>query len=162
MTITRLDHVAIAVRDPRPAVRLWGDLLGGRFVQGEPDWHGFGFVQMEWPNGSRLEFISPASDRDGFVLKFLEKHGEGMHHMTFFTDDIHAEVDRMRAEGHRVVGEDYSWDHWLEAFISPPSTHGVLVQLAQSDLSLAEQDEYWGKHSLARVLELAAEFTNQE
>src|SRR4030081_628633 len=99
--ITRLDHVAVAVRDPGPAARLWGDLLGGRFVQGDADWHGFGFLQFEWPNGSRVEIISPASDRDGFVLKFLEKRGEGLHHLTFVTDAIQAEVERFREQGYR-------------------------------------------------------------
>lgn len=159
--ITRLDHVAIAVRDPGPAAELWGGLLGGRFVQGDADWHGFGFIQFEYPNGSRLELISPASDRTGFVLKFLERHGEGMHHMTFITDDIRAEVKGFQERGYRVVDVDYSWPHWQEAFLHPRTAHGVLIQLAQSDLSLAEQDEYWGKQPLRRVLELAAGFAGQ-
>ena len=157
--ITRLDHVAVAVHDPEPAARLWGELLGGRFVQGEPDWHGFGFLQFEYPNGSRVEIISPASDRDGFILKFLEKRGEGLHHLTYITDDIHKEVERFRGSGYRVVDEDYSWEPWQEAFLHPRSAHGVLIQLAQSSLTLAEQDELWGKQPLGRVLELAAQFS---
>jgi methylmalonyl-CoA/ethylmalonyl-CoA epimerase len=157
--ITRLDHVAVAVRDPEPAARLWGELLGGRYVQGDPDWHGFGFLQFEYPNGSRIEIISPGSDRDGFVLKFLDKRGEGMHHMTYITDDIRADVETFRDRGFRVVDEDYSWPHWQEAFLHPRTAHGVLIQLAQSDLTLAEQDELWGKHSLGHVLELAAQLS---
>ena len=160
--IVRLDHVAVAVRDVRSAARLWGGLLGGRYVQGDPDWHGFGFLQFEWPNGSRIELISPASDRTGFVVKFLEKRGEGMHHMTFITDDLRAEVERFRAEGYRVVDEDYSWEPWQEAFLSPRGAHGVLIQLVQSNLSLEEQDRYWSEKSLDRVLELAAPFAEQE
>ncbi len=157
--ITRLDHVAIAVHDPASASQLWGAWLGGRYVQGDPDWHGFGFIQFEYPNGSRLEIISPGSDRDGFIIKFLEKRGEGMHHMTFITDDIKAEVEAFRDRGFRVVDEDYAWAHWQEAFLHPRTAHGVLIQLAQSDLSLAEQDELWRKQSLGRVLELAAQFS---
>ncbi len=154
--ITRLDHVAVAVRDPEPATELWGRLLGGRFVQGQADWHGFGFIQFEYPNGSRLEVISPGSDRDGFVLKFLERHGEGLHHVTFLTDDIRAEAGRLAEAGYRIVDEDYSWTHWQEAFLHPRTAHGVLVQLAQSDLSLEEQDALWGAEPLSRVLEVAA------
>jgi methylmalonyl-CoA epimerase len=157
--ITRLDHVAVAVHDPAPAARLWGELLGGRYVQGDPDWHGFGFLQFEYPNGSRIEIVSPASDRKGFVLKFLERRGEGMHHMTYITDDIQADVNVFRDQGFRVVDEDNSWPHWQEAFLHPRTAHGVLIQLAQSDLTLAEQDQFWGKQSLSRVLELAAQFS---
>ena len=160
--IFRLDHVAVAVRDPGPAASLWGGLLGGRFVQGDPDWHGFGFLQFEYPNCYRIEIISPASDRSGFVLKFLERRGEGMHHMTFITDDIRADVERFRGEGYQVIDEDYSWPHWQEAFLHPRTAHGVLIQLAQSDLTLAEQDEYWGGQPLERVLELAAQFADKE
>lgn len=157
--ITSLDHVAVAVREPGPAAALWGELLGGRFVQGDPDWHGFGFIQFEYPNGSRVEVLSPGSDRNGFVLKFLESRGEGMHHITFITDDLQADVKSFRERGYRVVDEDSSWAHWQEAFLHPRTTHGVLIQLAQSDLTQPEQDEYWGKHSLGRLLELAAQFS---
>lgn len=158
MSIVRLDHVAVAVRDPRSAARFFGGLLEGRFMQGLPDYHGFGFQQYMWPNGSRVEVISPGSDRTGFVLRFLEKRGEGMHHMTFITDDLRAEVERFRSEGFRVVDEDHSDPNWREAFISPSSAFGCLVQLAQSDLSLEEQDRKWGGIELERVLELAVQY----
>ena len=153
--ITRLDHVAVCVRDPASAARLWGELLGGRFVQGVPDWHGFTFVQFEYPNGSRLEIISPASDRTGFAATFLERRGEGLHHLTFITDALQSEVKRFRAAGYRVVDEDYSDPNWQDAFLSPLTAHGTIIQLAQSILSQAEQDARWGER-LERILEVAA------
>lgn len=156
--ITRLDHVAVCVRDPASAAGLWGELLGGRFVQGVPDWRGFTFVQFEYPNSSRLEIISPASDRTGFAATFLERRGEGLHHLTFITDALQSEVERFRAAGYRVVDEDYSDPGWMEAFVSPPTAHGVLIQLAQSNLTLEEQDARWGSEPLEKVLELAARF----
>lgn len=156
--ITRLDHVAVCVRDPGSASRLWGQLLGGRFVQGVPDWHGFTFIQFEYPNGSRLEIISPASDRSGFAATFLERRGEGLHHITFMTDALQSEVERFRTAGYRVVDEDYSDPGWMEAFLSPSPTHGVLIQLAQSNLTLEQQDVRWGGEPLQKVLELAARF----
>jgi hypothetical protein len=82
-----------------------------------------------------------------------------MHHMTYITDDIQADVNVFRDQGFRVVDEDNSWPHWQEAFLHPRTAHGVLIQLAQSDLTLAEQDQFWGKQSLSRVLELAAQFS---
>ena len=156
--ITRLDHVAVCVSDPRPAARLWGELLGGRLVQGVPDWRGFTFIQFEYPHGGRLEIISPASDRTGFAATFLQRRGEGLHHITFMTDALQEEVERMRAAGYRVVDEDYSDPSWMEAFLSPVTAHGVLVQLAQTSLSREEQDSRWGSEALDRVLELAARF----
>lgn len=157
MAILRLDHVAVAVADPAPAARLWGELLGGRYVQGVPDYNGFSFLQFEYPNGSRVEIISPASDPKGFVRKFLERRGEGLHHLTYVVDDLRAEVERFRVEGCRVVDEEYADPTWYEAFLSPRTAHGTLIQLVQSTLSQEEQDRLWGARPLARVLELAAE-----
>ena len=154
MAVNRLDHFAVAVRDPQPAAHLYGDLLGGRYVQGVSDWHGFGFIQFEYPNGSRLEVIFPGSDAEGFVPRFLAKHGEGMHHMTFVVDDLRAEVGRFQAAGHRVVDESYSDPHWQEAFVSPLTAHGTIIQLAQSDLDQAEQDLQWAER-LEHILEVA-------
>lgn len=155
MAVIRLDHLAVAFRDPAPAVQLYGELLGGRYVQGVADWHGFGFIQFEYPNGSRVEVVFPGSDRDGFLPRFLDRHGEGMHHMTYLVDDLRAEVERCRAAGQRVIGEDYSEPRWQEAFLSPLTAHGTIIQLAQSTLSQAEQDATWGER-LERVLEVAA------
>lgn len=154
MTILRLDHVGIAVRDLAPAMRLWGDLLGGEYRQGVPDHHGFAFLHLSWPGGGRLEFISPSSDGTGFLQRFLDGHGEGMHHMTFITDDLRAEVERFRAEGYRVVDEDYRDPHWQEAFLSPRGAHGCLIQLVESDLDQAGQDAEYRPMPLDRVLEM--------
>jgi methylmalonyl-CoA epimerase len=157
MAVTRLDHVAVAVHDPTPATHLYGDLLGGRYVQGVPDHKGFGFIQFEYPNGSRLEVIFPASDGDGFLPQFLRKRGEGLHHITYGVDDLAAEVERFRDQGYRVVDENYTDPRWQEAFLSPTTTGGVLIQLAQSSLPLSGQDERWRGNALERVLELAAQ-----
>ena len=91
----RLDHVGIAVWDLRPAVRLWSELLGGRYMQGAVDYAGFSFLQLEYAGGSRVELLTPASDREGFLVRFLRRRGEGVHHLTFVSDDLPAEVARL-------------------------------------------------------------------
>lgn len=139
----KLDHVAVAVRDLASAVHLWGDMLGGTYKQGLANFHGFSSVQLQYDNGSRVELISPSPEPDTFVRRFLEKRGEGMHHMTFIVSDLRTEVHRFKQAGFRIADEDYSDGHWMEAFISPPMAHGVLIQLAQSDLTQEEQDAYW-------------------
>lgn len=157
----RLDHVAIAVWDLRPAVRFWADVLGGRYVQGAPDYAGYAFLQLEYDAGSRVELLSPTSDRHGFLARFLEREGEGVHHLTFIAEDLQAECARLRSLGQRVMDEDYSDPHWMEAFISAPlGGRRLLVQLAQSDLDHAGQDRLHSEHSLESILRTAAELSS--
>lgn len=154
----RFDHVGIAVWELPPAVRLWSDLLGGRFRQGSADWAGFAFLQFEYAGGGRIELLSPASDSTGFLVRFLRRHGEGVHHLTFVSDDLRAEVERLRQAGVRIFDEDYSNPHWMEAFLRVDLAGGrLLVQLAESDLTPEEQDRLHGEQSLAGVLRAAAE-----
>ncbi len=132
-------------------------MMLGEYRQGHDDWSGFAFAQFAFPGGGRVELLAPGSDESGFVVKYLRRFGEGLHHVTFVVDDLHAHVVRLRAGEEHVFGESYSDLHWMEAFINLP-LHGarVLVQLAQSDLRPEEQDEAWGKKSLGAVLEMAA------
>lgn len=156
----RLDHVGIAVWDIEPATRLWGNVLGGQYRQGAADYQGFTFLQFQYEAGSRVELLSPASDRHGFLARFLEREGEGVHHVTFIADDLRAETARLRAAGQRVLDEDYSNPHWLEAFISARlGRRRLLIQIAESDLSLEDQDRMFGGHSLETVLRAAEEFS---
>jgi methylmalonyl-CoA/ethylmalonyl-CoA epimerase len=156
--ILYLDHVAVAVRDPRPAAKLWGEMLGGTLAQGMADWHGFGVIQFGYSRGGRVEIISPASDTGGFLPRYLDRHGEGLHHMTYIVDDLRREAKRFRTAGYRIVNEDYSDPIWMEAFISPGSASGVLIQLAQSSLDQEHQDLHWSGSSVNEVLELADQF----
>ena len=129
----------------------------GEFRQGDSAWNGFAFTQFAFPGGGRVEILAPGPDTTGFVVKFLRRYGEGMHHITFVVDDLQTEVVRLRGKGQQVFGEDYSDPHWMEAFSNVPLSGGrVLVQLAQSDLSAEEQDISWKRKPLGRVLEEAA------
>ena len=156
----RLDHVAFAVWDLAKASRFWSETLQGDYRQGDADWSGgFAFAQFSFRGGGRVELLAPGNDPGGFVVKFLERHGEGVHHLTFVVDDLRAEVERLRAAGQHVFGENYTNPHWMEAFVSPGLDGSrVLIQLAQSDLTIEEQDRDWRRHPLATVLEVAARF----
>ena len=141
--VRELDHTALAVRDLAIALRLYRDLLGGVPHQYEEQpRRGFRWLTLRYPSGSQLELIAPLGEH-GFLQSFLEKHGEGIHHLTFMVDDLQQAVAEARAAGLRVVDEDYSNPEWQEAFISPTSAHGTIVQLAQSSLSPAERDHAW-------------------
>src|SRR6266567_9285111 len=124
-----MDHIAFAVWDLSRATALWGDVMEGQYRQGDADWRGFAFAQFAFPGGGRVEILAPGSDTTGFVVKFLRRHGEGLHHVTFVVDDLHAEVVRLREKEQQVFGDDYSDPHWMEAFINLPLQGSrVLVQ----------------------------------
>jgi methylmalonyl-CoA/ethylmalonyl-CoA epimerase len=155
--ILRLDHVAFAVWDMPAAAGLWREALGGEYRQGGTKYRGFNFLQFAWPEGGRVEVLSPANDDSGFVARFLNRYGEGVHHLTLIADDLRSEVDRLRESGVRIFGEDYGDPRWMEAFVNAPLRGPrLLVQLAQSSLSVEEQDQLWRRQPLGSVLEVAS------
>jgi methylmalonyl-CoA/ethylmalonyl-CoA epimerase len=141
--VVALDHTAIAVRDIRAALRLYRDLLGGVPNGFERLSHkDFMWLTLRYPNGSQIELLQPVGD-GGFLHSFLDRYGEGVHHLTFIVGDLKLAVERARAAGLRVVDEDYRDPRWQEAFISPRSAFGTIVQLAQTSLSVAERERHW-------------------
>jgi methylmalonyl-CoA/ethylmalonyl-CoA epimerase len=130
MPTFELDHVAIAVRSIKDALRLFKDTLGGEYLMGgeiEPIWR---WVQLSYPNGRKLELLEPLGE--GFLSNFLDKHGEGLHHITFKTDDIHAAIGKIQGDGYELVDINTENEHWKEAFLRPSKSHGTLIQIAQS------------------------------
>lgn len=83
--------------------------------------------------GRYLELISP-TDAEGAIAAYMQKRGEGMHHVAYQADDIAAELDRLKAAGVRLIDEAPrvgAHVGWLIAFIHPESTNGVLTELVQ-------------------------------
>jgi methylmalonyl-CoA/ethylmalonyl-CoA epimerase len=124
------DHVAVALRSIKPALRLYRDGLGGQYLMGadQGDWR---WLQLRWPGGGKVELLEPLSD--GFLTKFLDARGEGLHHVTFKTDDIRAAIGEVESRGYELVDVDLDDPHWKEAFLRPSKAHGTLIQIAQSD-----------------------------
>jgi methylmalonyl-CoA/ethylmalonyl-CoA epimerase len=130
--IERFDHVSIAVHNIEIAQALV-DLLGGSHIGGGlSNDEDFEWVQFDLPGQGRLEMISPiVDDEDNFLNRYLEEHGEGLHHLTFKVRDIGAAVARARELGFTILGFDDSKEGWKEAFVHPTSAHGVLIQFAE-------------------------------
>lgn len=143
LSIRSLDHTAIAVHRIADALPLYRDLLGGepREVTERPE-RGFRVLTLRYPGGGGVELIEPLGEV-GFVREFLARRGEGVHHLTFMVSDLRAAVAEARAAELRVIDEDYSDPTWQEAFISPRSAHGTIIQLAQSSLDLAGRRQHW-------------------
>src|ERR1041385_1640514 len=90
MLDAKVDHVAIAVRAMRPAMPLYTDALGAQFLfAGERTDQGFLWAQFGFPAGGKIELVTPLTP-DGFVARFLERRGEGVHHATLNAPDLHA------------------------------------------------------------------------
>jgi methylmalonyl-CoA epimerase len=143
LQVRSLDHTAIAVRRIEAALPLYRDLLGGQPVEFtlRPE-KGFQALLLRFPGQAGVELLAPLGE-SSFLDAFLANRGEGVHHLTFMVDDLPAAVAEARAAGLRVVGEDYADPTWQEAFISPRSAHGTIVQLAQSSLDPAGRAALW-------------------
>jgi len=127
----KLDHIGIAVEDIEKAVEAYERL--GFTVESVDDVPGFGvrvaFLPMESGN---VELVQPVKD-DSAMAKYLEKKGEGIHHLCFEVYDIRAELKRLEAAGVQLVDKvPRTGAHGtLVAFLHPKSTGGVLIELAE-------------------------------
>jgi methylmalonyl-CoA epimerase len=128
-----LDHVAVALRSIKPALALYRDALGGEYLMGGDASGTWRWIQLRFPNGGKVELLEPLAD--GFLTRFLERYGEGLHHITFKTDDIRGAIADLEARGYELVDVDLDDPGWKEAFLRPSKAHGTLIQVAQSALS---------------------------
>ena len=126
----KIEHIGIAVKDLSTAIPLYEKLLGSacykkELVEGEKVNTAF-FKTGE----SKIELLE-STDPDGIIAKFIERKGEGLHHIAFDVDDIHAEMERLKKEGFVLLNETpkQGADNKLVCFLHPKGTHGVLVEL---------------------------------
>lgn len=129
--LKNLDHVAIVVESIEAAMPIYRDLLGLEYLSSEvaPD----GTVKAAFfkAGGSKIELVEPI-DNPG-VEKFLQTRGGGLHHVCYETDDIEAELTRLKEQGVRLVDEAPRPGALGKriAFVHPKSLGGVLVELAE-------------------------------
>ena len=144
MLDAQVDHVAVAVRSVAAAVPLFVDALGGEFLfAGENKSQGFRWAQFRFPQGGKIELVTPIAG-DGFVQRFLDGRGEGVHHVTLKVPDISRAIAHLRERGVELMRVSTEHPSWKEAFIHPKDGHGVLIQIAQSAFS----DEESARHHL--------------
>ena len=144
MLDAQIDHVAIAVRSVAAAKPLFVDALGGEFLfAGENTSQGFRWAQFRFPHGGKIELVTPI-DGEGFVQRFLDRRGEGVHHITLKVPDIMRAIDHVRSQGFEPTRISIEHPSWKEAFLHPKDAHGALIQLAQSVFT----DEESARHHL--------------
>ena len=128
--ISKFDHVCVAVWSIAEACKLFVDTLGGEFIGGgdNPDL-GVRAVQLRFGQGIKIELLEPL-DPSSFLQRYLEEHGEGLHHLTAYVSDVEATAKGLAAAGYEVVDTDTSEETWKETFLRPTSAFGTLIQLA--------------------------------
>ena len=130
--IKKIKHIGVAVEDLQTA----RDFFQETFGLSTSDQENFGellfsFIPME---GSNLELLQ-STEADGQIAKFIQKRGQGIHHIALEVDDVQAELNRLKDKGVKLINEKpYRNAHQdLVAFIHPKSTFGVLIELIQTD-----------------------------
>ncbi len=126
-----IHHIAIAVEDLDAALAFYRDALGlavGERREVPAEGVEIAFLPM---GDAELELMRPL-DPGNTIGRFLEKRGEGIHHICMLVDDIEAAVARLEAQGARMAGEVRRHpDGTRYVFVHPKSAHGVLIELYQ-------------------------------
>ena len=128
----KIEHIGIAVKDLASANSLFASLFGEEAYKEET-------VERE---GVRTSFFKAGPNKielleattpDSPIAKYIEKRGEGIHHIAFAVEDVRAEMKRLEAEGFRLLSDEpkAGADNKLIAFLHPKSTNGVLIELCQ-------------------------------
>ena len=130
--ITALDHIAVAVPDLDKAIKRFMEDFGLEF-EGTEDVEAAQTSTAFFPlPPTSIELIHPLEGK-GPVAKYLEKRGGGIHHLCFRSDNIHEDVERLKAKGYQFLADEPApGAHGsLTIFIHPKSCDGVLIELNQ-------------------------------
>ena len=130
--LKKIDHTGIAVHDIEETAKFYRDLLGME-LQGVEEVENQKVKVAFFKIGeTNIELVMPTSE-DSPVAKYLEKKGEGIHHICYATDNIEKAIEHMKAQGARLIDETpRPGAHGARvAFIHPKSSKGVLTELSQ-------------------------------
>ena len=128
----KIEHIGIAVKSIENANQIYTSLLGASPYKME-EVKSEGVKTSFFKTGdSKIELLE-ATNPDSPIAKFIEKRGEGVHHIAFAVDDIQSEIVRLKNEGFIVLNDTpkKGADNKLVVFLHPKSTAGVLVELCQ-------------------------------
>jgi methylmalonyl-CoA epimerase len=128
---SKIDHLGIAVRSLDRALEFYRDQLGLEVSLRETVEHEKVNVAMLPLGQPRIELLEP-TESDSVIGKFLEKRGEGLHHIAIRVPDLRASVERLKSAGARLLNEPRAGaGGHLYVFVHPSSTGGVLLELIQ-------------------------------
>ena len=128
-----IEHIGIAVKDLNKSIPLFEKILNTPCYKKET-------VESEKVNTAffqkretKVELLESLSE-EGVISKFIEKKGEGLHHIAFEVEDIWTEIQRLKEEGFLFINEEpkKGADNKLVCFLHPKSSNGVLIELCQT------------------------------
>jgi len=128
----KIEHIGIAVRNLKETAEVYEKLFGKTSYKTEVV-ESEGVSTMFFQIGeSKIELLE-ATNADSPIAKFIEKKGEGIHHIAYDVDNIEKEIERLKFEGFQLIHEQAKLgaDNKKIAFLHPKSTAGVLVELCQ-------------------------------
>ncbi|WP_166383334.1 MULTISPECIES: methylmalonyl-CoA epimerase [unclassified Polaribacter] len=133
----KIEHIGIAVKDLEKSNNLYAALLGVSHYKTE-EVVSEGVKTSFFKSGPNKIELLEATNPESPIAKFIEKKGEGIHHIAFAVSDIKAEIKRLQNEGFIVLNKEpkKGADNKLVAFLHPKSTNGVLIELCQEIDSL--------------------------
>lgn len=128
----KVEHIGIAVKDFTSAVPLFEKLLNSSCYKTETVISENVNTAFFRQGDTKIELLESSSP-DGVIARFIEKKGEGIHHIAFDVADIHAEMKRLQNEGFVLLNEQpkEGADNKLVCFLHPKGTNGVLIELCQ-------------------------------
>lgn len=130
--MNKIEHIGIAVKDLNSAIDIYQKLLNTDCYKTE-------MVESEFVNTAffktgenKIELLQ-ATSADSAIAKFLDKKGEGIHHIAFAVDDILAEMERLHQQGFILLNDSpkKGADNKMVCFVHPKDTNGVLIELCQ-------------------------------
>lgn len=130
--VNKIEHIGIAVKNMNDANVLFEKLLGVASYK-EEEVESEGVLTSFFQTGTNKIELLMATNPESPIAKFLEKKGEGIHHIAFDVDDIYSEIERLKREGFVLINEfpKKGADNKLVVFLHPKNTKGVLVELCQ-------------------------------
>jgi methylmalonyl-CoA/ethylmalonyl-CoA epimerase len=128
----KIEHIGIAVKDLEKSNALFASLFGKPHYKTE-EVKSEGVKTSFFDVGPNKIELLEATNPESPIAKFIDKKGEGVHHIAFAVTDIKAEIARLKGEGFTVLNEEpkIGADNKLVAFLHPKTTNGVLIELCQ-------------------------------
>lgn len=128
----KIEHIGIAVKDLEVSNLIFEKLFGAPSYKTE-EVASEGVITSFFKSGPNKIELLTATNEDSPIAKFIEKRGEGIHHIAFAVEDIVAEMKRLQGEGFVLLNEQpkKGADNKLVVFLHPKTTNGVLIELCQ-------------------------------
>ncbi len=129
----KVEHIGIAVKNVDSAIKIYEKLLNTKCYKTENVENEHVLTAFFRTGDSKVELLE-ATSSDSAIAKFINKRGEGLHHIAFEVDNIEQEMKRLENEGFRLLNNRpvKGADNKLVAFIHPKDNHGVLIELCQA------------------------------